>query len=184
MKELMEHIQSERRRLKEVRQALTSAVSQSSAKDDSYVPFYVAIGDYLEAAMDRLDTQDVRMGDMLRSRVSKADQEAQTALTELDERLAGNQAHLKRFLEARDCLKTKGSEAIKKFEAASRAYTDYITSNMGHHGGSTSLARQHFSEDDWVYMANISDEDIVRERDLFNVVFANVPDGLSVQAAS
>ena len=184
MKELMEHIQSERRRLKEVRQALSSAIAEPAQKDESYVPFYIAIGDYLEAAMDRLDTQDVRMGDLLRSRVSKADQEAQTALEELEDRLAGNQAHLKRFLEARDCLKTKGSDALDKYEAASRAYTDYITSNMGHHGGSTSLASQHFSEDDWVYMANISDQDIARERDLFNIVFANVPEGLSVQAAS
>ena len=121
---------------------------------------------------------------MLRSRVSKSDTEAHDALTELDERLAGNQAHLKRFLEARDCLKKNGAEALKKFESASRAYTDYITANMGHHGGSTTLARQHFTEDDWVYMANISDEDIARERDLFNLVFAQVPSGLSLQAAS
>ena len=100
----------------------------------------------------------------------------------VDDRLAGNSAHLKRFLDARDCLKTKGSVAIEKFESAARAYTDYITANMGHHGGSTDLARHHFSEEDWEYMANIKDEDIDREQVLFNTVFAQAPDSFQVQA--
>ena len=183
MKDLMEHIRNERRRLREVRTALSSALSQSKDKDPSFVPFYISVADYIEAAMDRLDTQDVRMGDMLRSRVAKSDGDAQKALKELDDRLAGNQAHLRRFVEARDCLKKKGAEALTKFECASRAYTDYITSNMGHHGGSTDLARHYFSEDDWVYMANVDDEDISRERALFNAVFAAVPSGVQLDQA-
>ncbi len=182
MQHLMEHIRNERKRLREVREALSQALAEPGARDESFVGFYVAIADYIEAAMDRLDTQDVRMGDMLRSRVSNSDADAQTALQELDERLAGNSAHLRRFLDARDCLKTKGVSAIEKYESAARAYTDYITSNMGHHGGSTDLARHHFSEDDWVYMANIKDEDIDREQSLFNTVFSQAPESFEIRA--
>lgn len=184
MNQLMEHIQNERRRLREVRQALSRALESAESNGQGFAPFYVAIADYIETAMDRLDTQDVRMGDMLRSRVSKTEPDSRVALQELDERLAGNQAHLKKFLKARDAIKSGGDSAIPRFESAGRSYTDYIVSNMGHHGGSTKLARQHFTEQDWEYMANISDDDTARERDLYKRVFDAAPEGFEQKAAS
>lgn len=181
MEELREQIASERRRLRKVRQALSSAVAQSAGSDKSWIPFYVAIADYFEAAMDRLHTQDIRMGDLLREKADMNDPDNQAHLAELDRRLDGNQQHLRKFLAARQRLKDdEGAEAIRDFEEASRAYTGYITSNMGHHGGSTDLAREHFGEDDWVYMANVSDEDAAREEALFERVFATMPASLDL----
>lgn len=168
MSELQEKVANERRRLKEVRQALSAAIQHGACDDDSFVPYYVAIANYMEVSMGRLHTQDVRMGEILRHKVPVAEQ---GPLSELDDRLEGNQKHLQKFLLARDALQEKGLDALGEFEAASRAYTDYITSQMGHHGGSTDLAGQYLTQDDWTFMADISDEAMACESDLYEKVF-------------
>ena len=180
MDELRERIAGERRRLRKVREALSAAVAQTSDGDEAYVPFYLAIGEYFEAAMERLHTQDIRMGDLLREKADMNDPENQQILSELDRRLAGNQEHLKTFLAAKKTLFESGEEALEEYESAGRAYTNYITTNMGHHDASTELARNSFSDEDWTYMANISDEDMAREEELFERVFATMPARLNL----
>ncbi|MBT8422290.1 MAG: hypothetical protein KJP03_04145, partial [Gammaproteobacteria bacterium] len=68
MEGLYERVAAERRRLRQVRMALTAATDHGAEGAADWVPFYVAIGDYFEAAMDRLHEQDIRMGDMLREK--------------------------------------------------------------------------------------------------------------------
>ncbi len=180
MSTLRENISNERRHLREVRQSLSAALEQGSGGDGAYLPFYIAIADYMDVSMGRLHEQDIFMGEKLRSYVPDPDGTQTTGMDELDERLAGNQKHLKRFLAARDDLKTKGASAIDAFESVSRAYTNYITSNMGHHGGSTDIAQQHFTDDDWNTMANVTDESLAREKELYDSVFAAKPAGLTL----
>lgn len=182
MTTLRERVAAERRRLRSVRQKLSAAVAQTSGGDDSYVPFYVAVADYIEAAMERLHAQDVKMGDMIRDKVDTIDDSVKQALAELEERLAGNQEHLQRFLEAGESLKRDGAAAVERFEAVSKAYTDYITANMGHHGGTTDLAGKLFSMDDWEYMAGVSDADMKREQELYDRVDETTPADLEVPA--
>ncbi len=182
MTTLRERVAAERRRLRSVRQKLSAAVAQTSGGEESYVPFYIAIADYIEAAMERLHAQDIKMGDMIREKVETVDENVKQALAELDERLAGNQEHLQRFLEASEALKREGAAAIERFEAVSKAYTDYITANMGHHGGTTDLAAKLFSTDDWEYMAGVTDEDMQREKELYAHVEETTPDDLEVPA--
>ena len=166
---------NERRRLKQVRQALSAAIQDGAGENPAFVPYYIAIANYMDASMGRLHTQDVRMGEMLRERVPA---EKQGALSELDLRLDGNQKHLKTFLSARDALVSDGIAAIGKFEAASQAYTGYIKSQMGHHGGSTDLASEYLTQDDWNFMAHTSDEVMAKEKELFDKVFAVQPDSV------
>jgi hypothetical protein len=180
---LRERVANERRRLKSVRQALSAALDQGSKGDPAYAPFYIAVADYIEAAMHRLHIQDVRMGEMIRARIGTPDASAKTAMAELDERLAGNQRHLHAFVEAAAALRKQGASAIGRFEQVSRDYTGYITANMGHHGGSTELAQKLLSVDDWAYMAGITDEETRREQTLYERVFATVPKNLELPAA-
>jgi hypothetical protein len=177
---LRERVANERRRLKTVRSALSAALTKGSQGDAAYVPFYAAIADYMEASMHRLHIQDVRMGEMIRSKLGTLDAGAKAAMAELDERLAGNQRHLQAFLDGATALKKQGASAIGKFEQVSRDYTGYITANMGHHGGSTDLAQKLFSLDDWAYMAGITEEETRREQSLFDRVFSSVPKGLAL----
>ncbi|MCK6370071.1 MAG: hypothetical protein L6Q83_01895 [Gammaproteobacteria bacterium] len=180
---LRERVANERRRLKAVRQALSAALEQGSKGDAAYVSFYLAIAEYMEAAMHRLHIQDVRMGDMIRSKLGTIDAEASAAIKELDDRLSGNQRHLERFLEARDALKREGVPKLGHFEQVSRDYTAFITANMGHHGATTELAQKLFSLDDWSYMAGVTEEETRHEQMLHERVFAQTPKGLKLPAA-
>jgi len=177
---LREKIGNERRRLRKVRQALSAALTNGSAGNEVFVPFYIAIANYFEASMGRLHVQDVRMGEMIKEKLGDADPKVQQALKELDDRLSGNQVHLKNFLHSREELETSGAKGLENFEQVSNAYTDYITSSMGHHGATTELAADLFSQEDWVYMAGITDEDMEREQRLFDTVYNALPAGLEI----
>jgi hypothetical protein len=180
MSKLMERVAGERRRLREVRQAMTAAVEQGANGNADFVPFYIAVGDYFEAAMHRLHEQDIRMGVMLRDKTDMDEPANQQALAELDERLSGNQQHLKKLLAARDELKQSATSALDVFEGAGKGYSDYIVASMGHHPGSTNLAQQFFSAEDWEHMAVVSDADLVREQELYTAVFDAIPDGVTL----
>lgn len=180
MTTLRERVANERRRLRSVRQRLSAAVAQTSGGDAAYVPFYIAVTDYMEAAMGRLHAQDVKMGDMIREKVPEINAQVEQALGELDARLSGNQQHLERLLEAREALKRDGAKAIGNFEAVAKAYTDYIVANMGHHGATTDLAGELFSVADWEYMAGVTDEEMRREQALYEDVEASTPSSLVI----
>lgn len=181
---LRERVANERRRLKSVRQALSAAIEQGSAGDPAFVPFYLAVAEYMEAAMHRLHIQDVRMGEMIRSKLGKPDANAKEALQELDDRLTGNQKHLQKFLDARDVLRRDGAAALSNFEQVSRDYTNFITANMGHHGATTELSQKLFTLDDWAFMAGITEEETRREQAFYDKVFAAVPRNLKLPASA
>lgn len=179
--QLRENIANERRRLRSVRQALTQAVEDAAAKSDEYPPFYVAIGNYMEAAMERLHAQDIKMGDMIREKSENLDPErVAQALAELDERLTGNQDYLTKFLAARDELSRQGKAAVERFEQTARDYTRYIVANMGHHGATTDLAQELFSPDDWTFMAGVTEDDMEREQRLHDAVRESLPAGANL----
>jgi hypothetical protein len=183
MTTLRERVAGERRRLKSVRQALTTAVDQKAGGDSSFVPFYLAVTEYIATSMGRLHAQDVKMGDMIRAKLGKLDPPSEQALRELDERLAGNQLHLKAFTSASAGLKKAGPAslpaALEGFEAAGTAYSNYIVTNMGHHGATTDLAARLFTTDDWDFMAGVTAEETRLEEQLYERVFAALPAALS-----
>jgi hypothetical protein len=179
MTTLRERVAGERRRLKSVREALTAAVARTSGGDPAFIPFYVAVADYIETSMGRLHAQDVKMGDMIRVKLGTVDPESAQGLAELDERLAGNQRHLTDFVAAREALKRDGAPALPRFEQVSATYTHYIVTNMGHHGATTSLAGRLFTTADWDYMAGITEAETLREQELYDRVFAALPPALS-----
>lgn len=180
MNTLREKVAGERRRLRSVRETLTVAVSRKSGGDSSFAPFYVAIGDYIETAMGRLHAQDVKMGNMIREKLGALDPNSEQALRELDERLAGNQDHLRGLTAARKALvAAPDAAALASFETLGGAYSQYIVTNMGHHAGTTDLAGRLFSQEDWEHMAGISEEDTRTEQRLYAQVFAALPAALS-----
>jgi hypothetical protein len=178
MTTLQERIGNERRRLREVRQNMIAAIEKGSGGDQGYVPFYIAAADYIDATMQRLHVQDVKMGDMIRKKVQTVDAGVEEALEELEERLDGAKQHLEPFLAARDALREEGAAALDRFEKAGKAYSDFIVANMGHHGATSDLSAKLFSLSDWEYMAGITDEEVIREAELFDGVGQSLPEGL------
>lgn len=175
MTTLMERIGNERRRLRNVRQNMLAAIEQKSQGNEAYVPFYIAAANYIDATMQRVHIQDVKMDDMIREKVETMDADVEQALAELDDRLTGAKEHLIPFLAARDALIESGREALELFEKEGKEYSDFIVSNMGHHPPTADLGAKLFSAEDWEYMAGITDEDVERETALFDSVQETLP---------
>ena len=178
MASLQERIASERKRLRNVRENMLAAIEQTSAGDEAYVPFYIAAADYIDATMQRVHEQDVKMDQMIREKAEVIDEQIEKALDELNERLEGAKKHLQPFLAARDALKEKGATALTDFEKQGKIYSDFIVANMGHHPPTADLGAKLFSPEDWEYMAGATDEEIAREKELFETFSQCVPDNL------
>jgi len=175
MTTLMERIGNERRRLRNVRQRMAAAIAVQANGEEGFVPFYIAAADYIDATMQRVHEQDIKMGKMIVDKVDKVDDQIRQALKELDDRLEGAKAHLEPFLAARDALHERGAEALKDFEVAAKTYSDFVVANMGHHGATNDLAGKLFKPADWEYMAGISDEQSAQEASLFSQVVDSMP---------
>lgn len=178
MTTLMERIANERRRLRSVRQNMMAAIEQKANGDEAFIPFYIAAADYIDATMQRVHAQDIKMGDMIREKVESMDDSVEKALAELEERLDGAKEHLKPFLAARDALKDKGREALERFEKEGKVYSEFVVGSMGHHGATTDLSAKLFATADWEYMAGITDAEVEREAELFDRVEDTAPDRL------
>ena len=178
MTTLRERIGNERRRLRNVRQRMAAAIEVQANGAEVFVPFYIAAAAYIDATMQRLHGQDVRMGDMITEKLGEPDDQARQALKVLDDRLVGATAHLKPFLAARDALRERGVAALEEFETEAKVYSDFITSTMGHHSPTYDLCVKLFTPADWEYMAAISDEQLTQDEQLFNRVIDTMPDSV------
>ncbi len=182
MTSLMERVAGERRRLRQVRQALTAATDKTAGGDESWAPFYLAVTEYFDASMERLHEQDIRMGEMLRGYIDMDNADNKAALEELDARLTGLTEHHKKLLAARDALAAGEAGALEQFETVAGAYAAYIVANMGHHPGTADLAGRHFTQQDWEHMTLVSEAAQQREQELHNKVFSLLPAGLDLPA--
>ena len=178
MTTLMERIGNERRRLRSVRQRMAAAIEIKANGAEKFVPFYIAAADYIDATMQRLHGQDVRMGEMITEKLGETDDQVKQALKELDDRLVGAKAHLTPFLAARDALRERGAAALEEFEAEAQVYSDFVTSTMGHHSATNDMCVKTFTPADWEYMAAISDEQLALDEQLFKSVVDSMPEGV------
>jgi hypothetical protein len=179
----IESIMNERGRLRTAHEMLKAALALDG-RDESFVPFYLAVADYMEISMGRLHDQDIRMLDRLGAAMAPLDAESEQIIAEVHRRLEGNQAYLAQFLACRSALREDGTPAVDKFEEVSAAYIDFIHENMGHHAPSTDLARQHLTEDDWVEMADLDESYFVKERALYESVLQTRPSLVPLGKAS
>ena len=174
MKTAIESLMNERGRLRTTHEMLNAALAEE-VRDEAFVPFYIAVADYMEASMGRLHEQDIKMLRRLAAAVDPTDSEAEEIIAEVHRRLDGNQVHLKDFLACRADLQSDGHSAVDKFEIVSRDYIDFIHNRMGHHAPSTDLARQIFAEDDWVEIADIDQRYFRKEEALYESVLQTRP---------
>ena len=180
MTTLREKVAGERRRLKSVRETMTAAVARKSGGDPAFAPFYVAVADYIETSMGRLHAQDVKMGDMIRDQARQARCHSRSRrCTNSTSASRATSEHLRAFSAAKLALRAVAPPALEHFETVSAAYSNYIVTNMGHHGATTDLAGRLFTTADWDYMAGVTDEETRAEQQLYARVFAALPPALN-----
>ncbi len=178
-KSAIESIMNERGRLRTIHEMLKTAL-ETSPRDESFIPFYIAIGNYMAASMGRLHTQDVDMLQRLSSKIDMGDPENEETIAEVHRRLDGNQIHLKKYIACTEALEKDGADAVGEYEQVSRDYIDFIHNRMGHHAPSTDLARQVFVEDDWTEIADIDEAYFERERELYETVLETRPENVDL----
>ena len=182
-KPAIKSIMRERGRLRTVHEMLKEALAVSP-RDETFIPFYIAIGDYMEASMGRLHIQDINMLERLASKIDMNDPENEEIIAEVYRRLDGNQEHLKRYSACKQALESEGAAAVTDYEEASLAYVDYIHNRMGHHAPSTDLARKAFTEEDWVAFADIDETYFAKERALYDSVLQTRPENVPLGQAA
>ena len=184
-KSAIESLMGERGRLRTSHEMLKAALDTDTRED--YSKFYIAVANYMEAGMGRLDAQDVRMLKRLVEKLGDATPENQAIIDEVHRRLDGNRELLTKYLASRDALAADpdNDSARTDYESVSNAYIEFIHNKMGHHAPSTDLARQLFTEDDWEEIADIDTEYFQREQNLYNELLdarpASVPLGMAAE---
>ena len=181
----VESVMNERGRLRSSHEMLHAAL-ENEGRDATYVPFYIAVANFMEASMGRLDSQDVEMLTRLSNALDGGTEEEQAVIKEVHRRLNGNREHLARFLACRTELveRPDDPDTIKEFETVSEAYIDYIHNDMGHHAPSTDIARRVFQEEDWINIADLDDDYFARERKLYSKLLDSRPDSVPLGLAA
>jgi len=171
-------VERERLRMVTVRHVLKAAMEKKSSGEDSYVPFYIALSEYLTTSLDRLVQQDWRFIAKIRKRVGEKEQgvsdEVETVLDEVREILCGALVVASQAKAATSFLKSHGSSVLENFESIIDELDRYM-SGMGHHAASTNIAAKYFNVDDWRDMARFDDEVIERENRQYEAVFEALP---------
>jgi hypothetical protein len=176
----------ERGRLRSSHEMLKAAL-ELPVRGKAFVPFYLAVANFMEASMGRLNSQDVKMLARLAEKLGDATAEQDEVIAEVNRRLDGNREHLTKFLGCRSALQDNPTDnaAIEAFESVSTAYIDYIHNRMGHHAPSTDMARELFTEPDWLDIADLDAAYFATEKQLYTAVIdsrpASVPLGLAAE---
>jgi hypothetical protein len=181
----IESLKGERGRLRTSHEMLKAALKTES-RDQSFIPFYIAVANYMEASMGRLKDQDIKMLGRLAEKLGDATPEEEEIIAEVHRRLDGNSEHLKNFLACRNALKADSGDqsAIGDFESASFAYIDYIHNRMGHHAPSTDMARRFFADVDWIEIADIDDDYFSTEKLLYKDLLDSRPESVPLELAA
>ncbi len=172
-------IARERRRQIQVRKAFEAGLALDEDQRGGLVSFYVACGEYLVYSMDRLHEQDQIIHDLLVARVPADDDEARKGLAELNARQDASRVVVETFRQALEALKQAGSKGRKVFEKAAGAFVDAFNSMMAPRRNpffrhTDSL----FVDEDWVRIADASDEFHTIESRLFVAVKEQAPEGI------
>jgi len=175
MSNIMRQLMGERMRLVQVRQGLSAAVVDGANGDLSFIPFYLAVTDYFQHAMDRLDRQDHALLSMLTEKTQAKKIDPGTAISEVYERLKTNTQLLNQMVNASENL---SESSIDQFEEIASRYCQYIVEHMGHHAPSANLALELFTEDDWIAMADLNETATTKEQKLFDAVITTAPESI------
>jgi len=169
-------IARERRRMMQARKALEAALEQQQGSD--LAEFFLACGDYLVYSMGRLHAQDQIIHDLLAERIPADETAAHERLVELNRRQDKSRVVLETFREAVEALRTAGSAGQSAFAAAAHAFIDKLNEMMApRRNPFFEHTDRLFTEEDWVRIADQSDEFRSREAALFDAVKRSAPAG-------
>jgi hypothetical protein len=172
-------IARERRRQIQVRKALETGLESVSTLQPEATEFFLACAEYIVFSMDRLHEQDQVIHDLLCERIPPADRDAHARLAELGERQDKSRVLMDTFRADAQQLKESGYaglqvfiEGAKKFTAAFNALLAPRKNPFHRH------TDQLFTDADWIVVADVSDDSLAAEEQLFMAVRASAPEDI------
>jgi len=181
----LEILQWERRRKLQVREAFRAGMAAYAASQADPVPFYRACADYLAPAQRRLIDQDLRLANLIESRVPAAQAEDHEKIAALKGRLGDSDVALRAFEAAAAEFRQKGGDVRDQFESAARTYIDFVVNVLGARSHSLRhLTTTLLSEADWSHITGMTPELIAEEGALFERVRATAPAGIDPATVS
>ena len=185
MQRPLEVLQWERRRKLQVREAFRAGMAALAANPADPSPFYRACAGYLIPAQRRLIDQDLRLANLIESRVPATQAEDHEKIAALKARLHESDAALQAFEAGAAQLESKGPDARGAFEAAAATYIDFVVNVLGARSHSLRhLTSTLLSEQDWEFIAGVTPELMREEGELFSRVQATAPAGVDPEAIS
>lgn len=177
MDKTLEKLRWERRRKLQVRQSFEPA-REHFRSGGNPVPFYLAWARYMVPAQQRLIDQDLRLAELLASRVPPSQVQDRKAIEALMGRLQDSQRGLEQFSAAAERLSQEQSAARDSFEASAGEYLDFLVNVLGARSHSLRhLTTTLLTEADWAAIADIDEAFIATEAELFEAVRAQAPAG-------
>lgn len=181
----LEVLQWERRRKLQVREAFRAGMTAFASLPDDPSGFYGACADYLVPAQRRLIDQDMRLANLIESRVPASQAEDHEKIAALKGRLQDSDMALRAFEAGARDLRQQGSAARGRFEAAARTYIDFVVNVLGARSHSLRhLTSTLLSEADWSYITGMTPELIAEEGELFERVRTTAPAGIDPEQIS
>lgn len=172
-------IARERRRQIQVRKAFEAGLAQADQRGAELFDFYLACAEYMVFSMDRLHDQDQAIHDFLKQRIPIQDADAHERLDTLNKRQTTSRELMATFHQGMEKLKQAGRDGLKAFEEGARKFADKFTSLLAprknpFHKHTDEL----FTDEDWLVIAGVSDDSLVREQELFIAVKRTAPAGI------
>ncbi|MEO8223267.1 MAG: hypothetical protein ABI661_00530 [Gammaproteobacteria bacterium] len=185
MQKPLETLQWERRRKLQIREAFRAGMTAWTDKPGDAVPFYIACADYLVPAQRRLIDQDMRLAELLESRVSPAQTDDREKIGALKARLRDSDVALRAFAAAAGDLRKRREAACREFEVAAYEYIDFVVNVLGARSHSLRhLTSTLFTETDWEHIAGVTDVLIAEEGARYATVQETAPAGADPAAIS
>jgi hypothetical protein len=181
----LELLQWERRRKLQVREAFRAGMTAFGTSAGDPVAFYRACASYLIPAQRRLIDQDMRLANLIESRVPASQVEDHGKIAALKGRLRDSDVALRAFEAAARDLREQGRAAVGGFEAAARTYIDFVVNVLGARSHSLRhLTSTLLSEADWSHITGMTPELVAEEGELFERVRATAPAGIDPATVS
>jgi len=163
----------------QVRKAFEAGLALDQEQRSQLTTFHAACGEYLVYSMDRLHEQDQLIHDLLAERVPTTDEEAHQGLAQLNARWAESRIVVESFRQALTKLKRAGAGGRHAFEQAALAFSDAFNRTMTpRRNPFFRYTDSLFVDEDWVRIANVSDEFHTTEDKLFSHVTEEAPQSI------
>ncbi len=162
----------------QVRKAFEAGLAKDAEQRNKLTSFYAACARYLVYSMDRLHDQDQIIHDLLAERIPASDETAHQGLAELNARQSASRVVVQTFRQALDALDQAGADGGQAFEQAATLFVDAFNSMMApRRNPFFRYTDSLFIDEDWVRIADASDEFHATESRLFTQVKEEAPDG-------